>query len=128
MLRHRRIHQAAFLHDQMRNVLCNRIALQPLGSAFPAVPAFLDAAEWRLCDRSDEMVDGEIAGLYALRQPIGIARRPCESIGGKPAGSAFAFSSASSSDWTGLMSAIGPNGSSRIARASSGTSASTVMG
>src|SRR5882757_5071702 len=116
------------LRHQVGNVLHDGVALQPFGAAFAAEAAVLDAAERCLGARGHEVVDRQVADLDALGHPLGLARRVGEGIAGQAVGTELAFSIASSRLRTRLSRASGPNGSSRIARASSGTSASTVNG
>jgi len=61
------------LDHLVRDVLCDGVALQAFGAALPAIVAFLDAAERRLGDGSDEVVDGEIADLDFAGKAIGVS-------------------------------------------------------
>src|SRR5262245_21695069 len=97
--------------------------LQAFRAAFAAIATFLHASEGRLRNRSDKIVDRKVARFDAVSQAIHIACRMREGIGSQRVRQELAFSIASSSDFTGLIKASGPKGSSCMARASSGRSA-----
>src|SRR5262252_212398 len=69
------------LHHEMRHILYDGIVLKSLGTALTAVATFLNAPKRSFSNRSDKIVDREIAGLDAVSEAIHIARRMCEGIG-----------------------------------------------
>ena len=61
------------LDHLVRDVLGDRIALQTLGATLAAVTAVLHAAERRLGNGRDEVVDREVAHLDPFREPFDVA-------------------------------------------------------
>src|SRR5262249_41711199 len=68
------------LHHLVRHILGNSVALQTLGASLASISAVLDAAEGRLGDRGDKMVDRKIADLNAVGESIRIGGRAREGV------------------------------------------------